>query len=72
MGFKSPHLPERKWWVIYFYKDNDLGVDQLDAVELLKAIEEEFNLEISDAEAEIIRTVQELVNFISSKKVSSN
>jgi acyl carrier protein len=46
---------------------NDLGVDQLDAVELLRAIKEEFNLEISDAEAEIIRTVQELVNFISSQ-----
>lgn len=51
---------------------NDLGVYQLDAIELLKAIEEEFNLEISDAETEFIRTVQELVNFISSKKISSN
>jgi acyl carrier protein len=49
-----------------------LGVYQLDAIELLKAIEEEFNLEISDAETEFIRTVQELVNFISSKKISSN
>ena len=56
----------------YHLPYNDLDVDQLDAVELLKAIEEEFNLEISDAEAEFIRTVQELVNFISSKKISSN
>ena len=53
-------------------QDDDLGVYQLDAIELLKAIEEEFNMEISDAEAEFIRTVQELVNFISSKKISSN
>jgi acyl carrier protein len=40
---------------------------ELDTVELLMAIEEEFEIEISDAEAEMVRTVQELVNIISFK-----
>ncbi|MDF5708099.1 MAG: acyl carrier protein [Nostoc sp. S4] len=51
----------------YDLLSNDLGMDNLDGTELLMAIEEEFNIEISDAEAETIRTVQELVNFISFK-----
>ncbi|WP_414752297.1 phosphopantetheine-binding protein [Anabaena sp. CCY 9910] len=42
-------------------------MDNLDAIELLMAIEEEFDIEISDAEAEMARTVQELVNIISFK-----
>ncbi|MBD2360371.1 hypothetical protein H6G36_04060 [Anabaena minutissima FACHB-250] len=46
---------------------NDFNMDELDTVELLMAIEEEFEIEISDAEAEIIRTVKELVNIVSFK-----
>ncbi|BCL38650.1 acyl carrier protein [Nostoc sp. MS1] len=46
---------------------NDLGMDNLDGIELLMAIEEEFDIEISDAEAETVRTVQELLNIISFK-----
>ncbi|MBC1268548.1 hypothetical protein GNF07_15865, partial [Trichormus variabilis FSR] len=48
----------------YDIPPNDLNMDNLDAIELLMAIEEEFDIEISDAEAEMVRTVQELVNII--------
>ncbi|MFN6569612.1 phosphopantetheine-binding protein [Dendronalium sp. ChiSLP03b] len=51
----------------YDLPPNDLGLDNIDGIELLIAIEEEFEIEISDAEAETIRTVQELVKFISFK-----
>ena len=37
---------------------DDLGADSLDTVELVMALEEEFNIEISDDEAENISTVQ--------------
>ena len=42
----------------------DLGADSLDLVELIMAMEEEFGLEISDADAEKIQTVQDAVNYI--------
>lgn len=45
----------------------DLGADSLDIVELIMAFEENFNIEISDNEAEKIRTVQDIINFINSK-----
>ena len=45
---------------------NDLGADSLDTVELVMALEEEFDLEIADEEAEKISTVQEAVNYINS------
>ncbi|KAG8737984.1 hypothetical protein FRC10_007424 [Ceratobasidium sp. 414] len=38
---------------------DDLGMDSLDAVEAVMAIEEEFSIEIPDAEADEIKTVQE-------------
>ena len=44
----------------------DLGADSLDTVELVMALEEEFELEIADEEAEKISTVQEAVNYINS------
>ena len=47
---------------------DDLGADSLDQVELVMALEEEFNIEISDEEAEKIKTVQDAVNYISSHK----
>lgn len=46
----------------------DLGADSLDQVELVMALEEEFNLEISDEEAEKIKTVQDAINYIQSHK----
>ncbi|KAJ6487329.1 acyl carrier protein [Mycena vulgaris] len=43
---------------------NDLGADSLDAVELVMALEEEFDTEIPDEEAEKITTVQAAIDFI--------
>ena len=42
----------------------DLGADSLDTVELVMAFEEEFKIEISDAEAEKIQTVKLAVDYI--------
>ncbi len=42
----------------------DLGADSLDVVELVMALEEEFDLKISDEEAEKIATVRDAVNYI--------
>jgi len=46
----------------------DLGADSLDLVELVMALEEEYDVEISDEDAEKIRTVQDVLNYISSHK----
>ena len=46
----------------------DLGADSLDIVELVMAMEEEFEVEIPDDEAEKIKTVQDAVSFISAHK----
>lgn len=43
---------------------DDLGADSLDIVELVMALEEEFDIEIPDDEAEKIRTVGEAVKYI--------
>lgn len=45
---------------------NDLGADSLDTVELVMALEEEFETEIPDDEAEKITTVQQAVDYIKS------
>jgi len=45
----------------------DLGADSLDTVELVMALEEEFDTEIPDEDAEQIRTVQDVYNYIDSK-----
>lgn len=47
---------------------DDLGADSLDTVELVMALEEEFDAEIPDDEAEKITTVQLAVSFINSNK----
>ncbi len=43
---------------------DDLGADSLDTVELVMALEEEFNIEIPDEEAEKIQTVGEAIAYI--------
>jgi acyl carrier protein len=43
---------------------DDLGADSLDTVELVMALEEGFNLEIPDDDAEKIRTVQDAMDYI--------
>lgn len=46
---------------------NDLGADSLDTVELVMALEEEFDIEIPDEAAENIATVQAAVDYINQK-----
>jgi acyl carrier protein len=43
---------------------DDLGADSLDTVELVMALEEEFDIEISDEDAEKIATVQDAIDYI--------
>ena len=49
---------------------NDLGADSLDTVELVMALEEEFDIEIPDEAAEGIGTVQAAVDFIKEKSAA--
>ena len=46
---------------------DDLGADSLDTIELIIALEEEFNVRITDDEAEKIRTVKDVIDFIKTK-----
>jgi acyl carrier protein len=43
---------------------DDLGADSLDTVELVMALEENFDIEIPDEDAEKIRTVQDAIDYI--------
>jgi acyl carrier protein len=44
---------------------DDLGADSLDTVELVMALEGEFEIEIPDEDAEKVRTVQDAIDYIS-------
>ncbi|NKB81171.1 MAG: acyl carrier protein [Nitrospirales bacterium] len=46
---------------------DDLGADSLDTVELVMALEEEFEIEIPDEEAEKIQKVQQAIDYIKEK-----
>ncbi len=50
---------------------DDLGADSLDTVELVMALEEEFETEIPDEEAEKITTVQQAIDFVNASKSDS-
>ena len=43
---------------------DDLGADSLDTVELVMALEEEFDIEISDEDAEKIQTVKDAISYV--------
>ena len=45
----------------------DLGADSLDVVELVMAIEETFDIEITDEEAELMRTVGDVENYVTNR-----
>jgi acyl carrier protein len=47
---------------------DDLGADSLDTVELVMALEEEFETEIPDEEAEKITTVQQAIDFVQARQ----
>lgn len=46
----------------------DLGADSLDLTELIMAMEEEFNIEIDDKEAQKLLKVQDVIDYISSRQ----
>ncbi|QJC35575.1 acyl carrier protein [Enterobacteriaceae endosymbiont of Donacia sparganii] len=46
----------------------DLGADSLDTIEIIMSLEEEFNIEILDEDAEKITTIQEAINYINNYK----
>ncbi len=46
---------------------NDLGADSLDVVEMMMAIEDEFGIQIPDEDIEKLRTVGEVVDYITAK-----
>lgn len=47
---------------------DDLGADSLDQVELIMALEDEFDMEIPDEDAEKLKTVKDALVYIDSKK----
>ena len=57
--------PEEVTPTAYFV--DDLGSDSLDIVELIMALEEEFNVEIPDEDAEKMKTVGDVIKYIEEK-----
>lgn len=49
---------------------DDLGADSLDLVELIMEMEEAFGVEIADEELEKIRTIKDVIEFLTKKGVS--
>ncbi|XP_066517088.1 NADH:ubiquinone oxidoreductase subunit AB1a [Hoplias malabaricus] len=58
--------PEKLQVASHFMKD--LGLDSLDQVEIIMAMEDEFGFEIPDAEAEKLMTPEEIIQYIADKK----
>lgn len=51
---------------------DDLGADSLDIVELVMTMEEEFDLDIPDEDAEKMKTVGDVIKYIAGKSTASN
>ena len=51
---------------------DDLGADSLDLVELIMSMEEAFDVEIPDEDAEKIQTVQDAIDYIKNNRVSNH
>ncbi len=62
LGVEEEHVKQEATFV------DDLSADSLDIVELIMGIEEEFEIEIPDTDAEKIVTVGDVVNYIKEKK----
>jgi len=60
-SFEKVHLEKLKPSASF---TDDLGLDSLDAVEVVMAVEEEFSIEIPDDEADGIQTVQQAIDYI--------
>ena len=50
--------------------NDDLGADSLDAIELCMAVEEEFKIEITDAEIATIQTVEDIVKLVDAREAN--
>jgi len=62
LGLKADEIKNEASFV------DDLGADSLDTVELVMALEEEFETEIPDEEAEKITTVQQAIDYIRNRQ----
>ena len=65
LGIKTDEIKQDASFV------DDLGADSLDTVELVMALEEEFETEIPDEEAEKITTVQNAIDYVKKSKSDS-
>ena len=62
LGVDESQVTEDAWFV------DDLGADSLDTVELIMAFEEEFDVEIPDEDAQKIKTVKDVIDYINAKQ----
>lgn len=66
---KSLKIPEENVKLESSFVD-DLGADSLDIVELVMAMEDEFQIDIPDKDAESIKTVRDAVDYIKKNKAA--
>lgn len=66
LGVDAEEVNEKKSFV------EDLNADSLDLTELIMTFEERFGFEISETEAEKLRSVGDVIKFVNEKKVAAN